>query len=174
MLMGSYLQTFVHLLLVILTFLVLQFLFGKKASFPYGILVGIPLLDIGILVILSDFSLIFPARLIVSHSLHIKWLTLLQKKLFINEDKLERSWWLKFFQNFGRLGVVVAVSTPFAGGVWTGAVLGYALGLKDVESIILIALGAVIGCAVFVLAFWVSFPAGADIGSILQGVLAHF
>ncbi len=138
---------------VIVTLLGIQLLFGKKASFPYGILMGLSPLTIGVIVVLSDFGLIFFVRFLANNFMRFKWFKVIRDRFFINEQKVEQSRWLLYLQNLGRLGVVVVVATPLAGGVWSGSILSKMLGLKDLESFGLIALGTVIGCAIFVLGF---------------------
>jgi uncharacterized membrane protein len=147
--------------IVVVTLVFIQLILGKKASFPYGVLVGMSPVNIGVIVLIADIGLMFFAQALLENSLKLKWLKKLQQKIFISEDKLERSWWLRSFQNLGRLGVVVVTSIPLSGGLWTGLLMSKVLGLGKVESYALVALGSAFGCAVFVVSFlgiiyWVS------------------
>lgn len=143
----------IRLTVVVITLLGIQFVLGKKASFPYGILMGLPLYAIGLIVILSDLFLIYFTHVLITRTVRMKWLVILQRRAFIDGEKLRKSRWLRHFQNLGRLGVVVVVSTPLAGGVWTGSILSRILGLERMETFALIAIGSVIGCAIFVFGF---------------------
>lgn len=148
-------------IVVVVTLVIIQLILGKKASFPYGVLMGMSPVNIGVTVLITDIGLMFFAQALLENSLRLKWLKKLQQKIFISEDKLERSRWLRSFQNLGRLGVVIATSIPLSGGIWTGLLMSKVLGLGKAESYVLVALGSTFGCAIFVVSFlgivyWVS------------------
>lgn len=144
----------IQFILILGTLMGIQLILGKKAAFPYGLIMGLSPLEIGVLVLINDVFLIVFVRSLFDRSMRIRWLGELQQKLLIDENKLRRSKWLRYFQNLGRLGVLVVVSTPFAGGVWSGSILAHILGLKKSDSYFLIGVGSVIGCAIFVLGFY--------------------
>ncbi|NQS98107.1 MAG: small multi-drug export protein [candidate division Zixibacteria bacterium] len=136
-----------------ITLIGVQLILGKKISFPYGVLMGLSPVYIGIVALASDFALMPFALLLSDNSKRIGWLEKLRRKLFADEKKVRESKWLKRFQNMGKVGVVLIVSIPGAGGVWTGAVLSHILNLKKLETYILLGLGSAIGCIIFILCF---------------------
>ena len=143
---GRYSAIFISLIL-------LHAVLGKKASFPFGIIVGLTPVFIGIIVIIYDLALMVVVRMIFENSSRITWLERLRKKLFADHDKLRKSKWLKFCQNLGRLGVFIITAVPFSGGLWTGSILAHILNLQRKETYILVGLGSILGCAIFVVSF---------------------
>lgn len=114
---------------------------------------GLSPVYIGIVVLISDFALMPFVRFLFNNSKRIGRLEKLRGKLFADERKMRSSKWLKRFQNMGKLGVVILVSVPGAGGVWSGTILSHILSLKRIEAYILVGLGSIIGCLIFVLSF---------------------
>jgi uncharacterized membrane protein len=146
---------------VLLTLIGIQFVFGKKASFPYGILMGLKPVPIGAVVLACDLALIPLALAALQGALKIRWLPWWNRQLGLSEARLNRSHFSRYLQSLGKLGLVLVVSIPLSGGVWTGTVISRLLGLKRSENYLYIGLGSLIGCAIFVLSFigvihWVS------------------
>jgi uncharacterized membrane protein len=138
---------------IILTLLLIQAVFGKKASFPYGIVAGLSPFTIGIVVILWDYGLMVIIRKLFNDKLKWKWLDKMRAKLFEDQNKMKQSKWTNIILNLGKSGVILIVALPFAGGVWSGAIISHIMKLSKTESYLLIGLGSTIGCAIFVLSF---------------------
>jgi len=147
------LQQVFGLILIIISLLGIQYVLGKKCSFPYGILMGLSPVFIGVLVLFSDFTLIPFALFMLEGSQKIPWLDRWRRRLLLNEERVRQSRRLRYAQRLGKLGIVAIVSIPLSGGVWTGVILSHLMGLKRFEEYVLIGLGSVIGCAIFVLSF---------------------
>ncbi|RJP80717.1 MAG: hypothetical protein C4524_03070 [Candidatus Zixiibacteriota bacterium] len=150
-----------HLLLILLTLFGVQLLLGKKASFPYGVIMGLSPVAIGVVVLFSEVvqGAVLMALLSTAH--RIRWLSRLRQRLIVDEERLKQSRWWRRFHNMKRLSIVVVVSTPLAGGIWTGTILWHLFGLKKLDAVVLLGIGSVIGCAIFVLSFigivnWIS------------------
>ena len=134
--------------------IIIHAILGKKAAFPYGVVMGISPWTIGLVVLIYDLGLMILVRAVFDGATgRLKILQNLQNKLFMSEERLKRSRWLRTFQNLGRAGVVIIVSTPCAGGVWSGAVLSHILKLERIESYWLMGIGSAIGALIFVLSF---------------------
>ena len=140
-------------IITFITLICIQLILGKKASFPYGVLMGLSPIHIGIVALISDFSLMPFVRYLFENTKRVGWLEKLRKKLFADEKRLRESRWLRRFQNMGKLGVVILVSVPGGGGVWSGTILSHILDLKKLETYFLVGLGSVFGCLIFVLCF---------------------
>jgi uncharacterized membrane protein len=148
-------------IVILLTLIAIQFTLGKKGAFPYGVIVGLSPVLIGIIVVLCDFALIPFASRLIRGTQRIGWLERKRRKLELNEEKMRRWPLLQVLQKAQFLGVAAVVATPLAGGVWTGAVLSHLFGLKTTQAYLSMGVGAVVGSAIFVLSFlglvhWVS------------------
>lgn len=127
---------------------------GKKGSFPYGMAVGIKTLDISIIVTLTDFLEIpFYNMVFTGATDKIKWLKRLHDKLNHQNSKLAEKKFYWWFLRAGELGVFLITVIPGAGGVQTGTFLAHSLHMKKSKSYPILAVGSVVGCAVFALGF---------------------
>ncbi|OIN97539.1 hypothetical protein AUJ66_02920 [Candidatus Desantisbacteria bacterium CG1_02_38_46] len=62
-------------------------------------------------------------------------------------SKMESSKLLKFAQSLGSFGVVLVAAMPaFGGGMWSSVLISFLLGLDRKKSILLLALGSLLGC----------------------------
>jgi len=129
----------------------IHILLGKKASFPYGLAFGLDTWEIAIIVILTDFAEIpFYRWLITGAFDSIKPLRWLHRKLDHRESAFAQRRFYKWFMHAGTLGVFILVIIPGAGGVQTGTLLSHALHLSTRWANIVLAIGSIIGCLVFV------------------------
>lgn len=140
-------------IVILLTLIAIQFTLGKKGAFPYGVIVGLSPVLIGVIVVLCDFALIPFAYWLIRGTRRIGWLERKRRKLELSEEKMRRRPLLQTLRKAQFFSVAAVTATPFAGGVWTGAVLSHLFGFKAPQAYLSIAIGAVVGGAVFVLSF---------------------
>jgi uncharacterized membrane protein len=132
--------------------IITQLLLGKKASFPYGILLGFNLYVVSFIIIITDILLmlavdkvfkiaaktVFPFTIIYSR--------LLKLKTHLEEGSLGKKLLL-----LGRMGALIITAIPFAGGVWSGVIVARILNLQYKQTYMLVGVGTVIGCGIFLI-----------------------
>ncbi|OIO66389.1 MAG: hypothetical protein AUJ47_01460 [Candidatus Marinimicrobia bacterium CG1_02_48_14] len=142
-----------HSILVLLSIVVAQFLFGKKAAFPLGLILGYTAYGVALIVILCDLALMFVVYQIFSASFaKLKWIQNLRYRFESGQAWLAGGRWTRKLIPLGWLGVVAITATPFAGGVWTGIALSRTLAMNAKQTYWAVGLGSVIGCAIFLFA----------------------
>ena len=83
----------------------------------------------------------------------IKFLSFLYSRL-PSKERAQSSPLLKFARRFGAFGVVFVAAMPaFGGGMWASILMAYLLQLDRRRSIVLLALGSLIGCLLVVFGF---------------------
>ena len=138
-------------LLHIPVLIAIHIVLGKKASFPYGLAFGFDTWEIAIFVILTDFAEIpFYRWLVIGAFDRIKPLRWLHQKLDHRESTFAQKRFYRWFMHAGALGVFILVIIPGAGGVQTGTLISHTLHLSVRWSNIILAIGSIIGCLVFV------------------------
>ncbi len=137
---------------ILITLVCIQFTLGKKCSFPYGVIMGTSPITVGFVALGCDILLAIMVRTLIENSSRLKILKKYRDRLTAHELKVKRSK-LASFQNLGKIGVVLVVSIPCAGGVWSGAILSQILALKRTDFYWTIILGSAIAAAIFVLSF---------------------
>jgi uncharacterized membrane protein len=139
----------------ILGFLALQYLLGRRATYPYGLLIRFNLEKISLLVLFSDilqtlfllfFFEFFRDRLNLGH---------LKKRFFKGKKEAvpPRRERLGKFRKLGVWGVFLVAALPYGGGALSGSILAVALRLEKKKSFFVIVLGCMIGTLFFYLAF---------------------
>lgn len=111
------------------------------------------ILEISLLIILSDLVLMFLVDMIFSRS--VDKLTLFQNIRSKSERFQERMKGHRLSTaliSLGWLGPLTITAIPFAGGVWSGMALSRIMGLSHKKTLFAVSLGAVIGCLIFALA----------------------
>lgn len=137
----------------VLAFVGIQYALGKKASFPFGLLMGFDLITISIMVLISD--LIQTAMLLKFFDFFIKHLKNLKKwcaKFFKSKRPPKRRFWEKF-RRIGSLGVFLIASLPWAGGALSGSILAVSLKVPKKRAFGAIMAGCVMGTAIFLVSF---------------------
>ena len=143
----------IHNLLAVAGVVVAQFLLGKKASFPLGLVLGFSAWTIAGIVIVCDLVLMFLLLNLFTLSIsHMKWFQLVRKRFEWAQHWLAEGRWTRNLIPVGWLGVVAITTIPLAGGVWSGVALSRTMAMTRNQSLIAITLGIILGCAVFLFA----------------------
>lgn len=142
---------------VLTTFLIFSFLYivGSRVVFiPAGMALGIGKYVVLVIVFLLDILQIpFYFFIYEKGATKIKFLAALYSKL-PTKEQMERSGLLKFARSLGSFGVVLTAAMPaFGGGMWTAVLISYLLNIDRKKSIILLAIGSLIGCLIVVYGF---------------------
>lgn len=142
-----------HSILALISIVLAQFLFGKKAAFPLGLIFGYTAYSVALIVIICDLGLMFVVYQIFSASVaKLKWIRHLRLRFESVQMWLAEGRWTRKLMPVGWLGVVAVTATPFAGGVWTGIALSRTLAMNAKQTYWAVGLGSVIGCAIFLFA----------------------
>ena len=140
-------------ILAIIPLLVVQYTLGKKAAFPFGLILGLNAWEIGIIVILSDFVLMAALNHMFDLSFNkFKWAMYLQERSRRIQDRLSKREWTARLMKIGWLGPLAITTIPFGGGVWTGLSLARVMNLSSKQTRLAVGLGVILGCLIFVLA----------------------
>ncbi|MCF7840836.1 MAG: small multi-drug export protein, partial [Candidatus Marinimicrobia bacterium] len=143
----------IHNLLTIVSIVVAQFLLGKKASFPLGLVLGFSAWAIATIVIVCDLVLMFILLNLFAVSIsRLKWMRLVRRRFEWAQEWLAEGRWTRKLIPVGWLGVVAITAIPLAGGVWSGVALSRTMAMTRNQSIITITLGIMLGCAIFLFA----------------------
>jgi uncharacterized membrane protein len=140
-----------HFAMVLLTLIGIQFVLGKKAAFPYGMVMGLSPVFVGMVVLAQDVIQTPLVIRLLEGTTRFSWLEKFRRRLIVDEERLKNSRLMGWLRRMQHLGIVVVVSTPFAGGIWTGCILSHAFGLNRLNAFLLIALGSTFGVIIFVL-----------------------
>ncbi len=136
------------------SFISVQYLFGKKASYPYGLLLGFDLFEITLLVIACDIAeTAFLLQIFHFSGERVKWLNKIHSLLIKKETEPSKSKIRERLMRYRKLGVFFVSILPYAGGAISGSILSYSLGLKKKESFFIIVLGCIVGAGIFYLGF---------------------
>ncbi|MCF7797901.1 MAG: small multi-drug export protein [Lentisphaeria bacterium] len=143
----------IHNLLAIVSIIIAQFILGKKAAFPLGLVLGFSAWSIAAIVILCDMVLMFILLNLFAVSIsRLKWMRLVRKRFEWAQEWLAEGRWTRKLIPVGWLGVVAITAIPLAGGVWSGVALSRTMAMTRNQSIITITLGIILGCAIFLFA----------------------
>jgi len=138
--------------LKILSFIGVQYLFGKKGSYPYGLLLKFNLVEITILVIICDIlQTLFLLYLLELSFNHIGFLKKIKEKLQTSEKK--RSKFHNKLLKWGDWGLFFIAALPYAGGAISGSIVAYSLGMKKKKAFLIIVAGCILGAGIFYLSF---------------------
>ena len=142
-----------HNILAILSIVVAQFLLGKKAAFPLGLVLGYSAYDVALIVIICDLSLMWVVyEIFVVSVSKLRWAKYVRNRFESAQKWLATGRWTRKLIPVGWLGVVAVTATPFAGGVWTGVALSRTLAMTQKQTLWAVGLGSVIGCGIFLFA----------------------
>ena len=111
------------------------------------------MLEITLLVILSEFLLILVVDLIFSRSIdRLSFLHNIRSRSERFQDRMKQRKFTTALINLGWLGPLTITAIPFTGGVWSGMALSRIMGLPHKKTLFAVSLGAVIGALIFALA----------------------
>jgi uncharacterized membrane protein len=138
----------------IAVFLGVQFLLGRRGSFPYGLLAEFSLIKITLLVIVSD---IIQALLLLNFfdffSRKIPWLKKKIHKCDMEKQEVYTGkWWTKI-KKWGTPGLVAVAALPYGGGALTSSILAVSANMNKKPAFFLIVAGCIIGSMIFYLGF---------------------
>ncbi len=152
--MEEIIKSIIVLTAKIVSFIVVQYLFGKKASYPYGLIVGFNLIEITFLVIACDiFETAFLLQVIHFGGKKFRWMRKIHHLLLKKETETKKSIVREKLMKYRKLGVFFISLLPYAGGAISGSILSYSLGLKRKESFFIIVSGCIVGAFIFYLSF---------------------
>jgi len=137
----------------IASFIGVQYVLGRRGSFPYGLILDFSLLKIGVVVILSDvIQTIILINFLPAAIRKVKELervkTYLEKKRENSEGRFRN-----YFRKYGSSALLLISALPYGGGSLTGSVLAVSLKISKIRSFLLIITGCVIGTFIFYLIF---------------------
>jgi uncharacterized membrane protein len=140
--------------LKIISFMGVQYAFGKKGSYPYGILLKFSLLKISIIVVICDMlQTLFLLHLIEVSFDKIKFLKKMVNKIKHSEESEDRSKFRDKFKKWGAWGLFFVAALPYAGGAISGSILAFSMGMGKKKAFIIITLGCILGALIFYLSF---------------------
>ncbi len=152
--MGISFKTIILFVVKIGSFVSVQYLFGKKASYPYGLILGFNLFEITLLVIACDIvETAFLLQIFHFSGKKVKWLNKVHSLLIKKETEPSRSKIREKLMRYRKFGVFFVSLLPYAGGAISGSILSYSLGLKKKESFFIIVFGCIVGAGIFYLGF---------------------
>ncbi|MCP5107988.1 MAG: small multi-drug export protein [bacterium] len=132
----------------IASFIGVQYVLGKRGSFPYGLAVGFSLFKITLLVVVND---------IVQTFLLLNCFEYLSRKCSrLKRKKHERKWRLKLrekLEKWGAPGLIAVAALPYGGGALTGSLLAMSIKMDKKKAFCAVAAGCIIGSVIFYLGF---------------------
>jgi uncharacterized membrane protein len=118
-----------------------------------GILLDFGVWEISIIVILSEFALMFAVDLIFVKSIdRLSFLHRVRSKSERFQERMKERRMTSALVNLGWLGPFIITALPFTGGVWSGMALSRIMALSHKKMLLAVSCGAVIGCLIFALA----------------------
>ena len=137
----------------IISFFAIQYALGRRGSFPYGLLVKLNLLEISVLVVISDMIQTF---LLLNFAgflrKHLNFLSTLKKKLRKKPKPKKSNKWEKL-KKIGPLGLLLVSALPYAGGALSGSIMAASLKMKKTKAFLIIILGCIISTCLYFLGF---------------------
>ncbi len=142
----------------IFSFFGIQYIFGRRGSYPYGLLVNYSLIKITILVLISDvLQVLLLLNFLDFLKSKISWLRKKNQDYEMeNQGGGSHGRKHKFWNRLKELGgfaVILVAALPYGGGALTGSIFANSLGIPRVKSFFLIISGCVIGAILFYLGF---------------------
>lgn len=133
----------------ILGFLGVQYLLGRRGSFPYGILMKFSLLEIALLVVLTDvIQILVLINLFDVLSNKIPWLSRRRDGKRKRSKQTKPSLWEKL-KRHGDWGLLAIAALPYGGGALTGSIVATSMGMDKKKAFCIIITGCVLGTAIF-------------------------
>jgi len=114
---------------------------------------GVSILNISLAVLICEFTLIIAVDFIFELSFDkFRWAQFLKNRSERVQAHLQKGKWSAKLLKLGWMGPMTITALPFAGGVWTGMAFARALSLPHRTMLIVVGVGAILGCAIFALA----------------------
>ncbi len=138
----------------IISFMGVQYAFGKKGSYPYGLLLKFSLLKISVIVVICDMlQTLFLLHLIEVSFDKINFLKKIMDKMTHSEESENRNKFRDKFKKWGDWGLFFVAALPYAGGAISGSILAFSMGIEKKKAFIIITLGCILGALIFYLSF---------------------
>ncbi len=135
-------------------FIGVQYILGKRGSYPYGLMVGFGLYKITLLVIVSD---IMQTLLLLNFfdyfSRKIAWLKKKKEGCETRKKEGVRKKLWKTLKQWGAPGIMVVAALPYGGGALTGSILAMSVRMEKKKAFYFIVSGCIIGAILFYLGF---------------------
>lgn len=133
-----------HEIWKIAAFIGIQYVLGKRGSFPYGLMAGFGLYKITLLVIVSD---------IMQTLLLLNFFDYFSRKIsWLKKEGTRGKFWKKLKQ-WGAPGIIVVAALPYGGGALTGSILAMSVRMEKKRAFCLIVSGCIIGAILFYFGF---------------------
>lgn len=143
-----------HEIWKIAAFIGVQYLLGKRGSYPYGLMVGFGLYKITLLVIFSD---IMQTLLLLNFfdyfSRKIAWLKKKWKGREFKKKEGTRGNFREKLKQWGAPGILVMSALPYGGGALTGSILAMSVNMEKRRAFFFIVSGCIIGAILFYFGF---------------------
>jgi len=140
-------------ILEIISFFAIQYAVGRRGSFPFGFLVKLTLLEISVLVVISDMIQTF---LLLNFAgflrKHLHFLSVLKRKLRKKPTPMKPNKWEKL-KKIGPLGLLLVSALPYAGGALSGSIMAASLKMKKTKAFFIILSGCIISTCLYYLGF---------------------
>ena len=138
----------------IAAFIGVQYLLGKRGSYPYGLMVGFSLYQITLLVILSDIIQTFLLLNFFHYfSPKISWLKRKRGKTKTVKREGVCKKLFKKLKQWGAPGIMVVAALPYGGGALTGSMLAMSVSMEKRRAFCFIVAGCIIGAVLFYFGF---------------------
>lgn len=143
-----------HEIWKIAAFIGVQWLLGKRGSYPYGLMVGFGLSKIMVLVIVNDIIQTFLLLNFFDYfSRKIAWLRRKREKSKTPKREGVCKKLLKTLKQWGALGIMVVAALPYGGGALTGSMLAMSVRMEKGRAFCFIVAGCILGAVLFYFGF---------------------
>ncbi len=138
---------------LVVAFIVMQLVFGRKVSIPFGIFKEMNILFVIMFSFCLDLAFIPLSYFFYGSAIsRIKFINRMKRIFIIKQKRGEHSKIFKWLKRLGKTGVALAPALPFTGGINLSIPLAHMLNMRLKESLLLISLGNFLGCFLVALA----------------------
>ncbi|MCI0470190.1 MAG: small multi-drug export protein [Candidatus Aminicenantes bacterium] len=132
----------------------IQYVLGRRCSYPYGIVVGYSLLKITLLVFICDITITFALLILFEKSAKkIPWLKKKRDEYAADKPGKKKKNWLQRLKKNKAAAIILITAFPYGGGVLTGSIFAFAMKIPIKKSFFLIIIGSIICSLIFHLGF---------------------
>ncbi len=136
------------------SFLGVQYLLGRRGSFPYGLVLKFNLLEISLLVIISDFIQALVLLNFFEYAVkNIKWIQKLMDIFRRWRKERPPGKLTLYFRKKGAWGLFLISSLPYGGGALAGSIMAISMRFNKSRAFLIIFSGCILGTFIFYLGF---------------------